>query len=552
VTETEPSSSPAQGAGQRTSLIAVIVALAIVGGGLLLTQNQKLTIIVVSLDTTRADHLSAYGYDRATSPTLERLAREGVRFTNARSSTSWTLPSHMSLFTGLPAHLHDVNVDFQTLDSGRPIMGELFADAGFYTEGFYSAPYVHNRYGFDRGMEFYEPMTANPMAFDLPPSEMREQMGLREMFSHQEVTSAPVIKQGLRFLRDVSGPRNLLFMHLFDPHYDYRAGPRYRAPFVDPTYAGEITGDGLMAQLDLISKGDPADLRQLRDLYDAELLYTDSHLANVIRDVENSEHKGHTIIAVVADHGEEFFEHGRYGHRMGLHEEVLRVPLILWGPGILPEGLTIDDDVAIYDVLPTLMDYAGIDESPLIYGRSLRPLIEGKTLAPRASASSLTFLHADGRDHYTLHEATVYQGLKYIRRVHVPWSPSDQRNLTNEPDWSTTEIEVYDLAQDPGEQHNLVVESPDDPRIEQAAQAFEDEAAHQRDAFALFVPQGTDDLGGDVDVMEMMRALGYIGMAEQGDRPAGSPAPAGTPAPAGAADAATGSSAGEAQQDPPR
>jgi arylsulfatase A-like enzyme len=518
VTEADSPSVPHKKGRQLTSLIAVVVALAIVGGGVVLSQSQELTIIVVSLDTTRPDHLSAYGYDRSTSPTLERLAREGVQFTNARSTTSWTLPAHMSLFTGLPAKVHDVNVDFQTLDAGRPVMGEVFAKAGFYTEGYYTAPYVHQRYGFGRGMEFYEPMTANPMAFDLPPAEMREQLGLREMFSHQEVTSVRVAQQALRFVRDASGPRNLLFLHLFDPHYDYRAGPNFRAPFVDPSYEGEITGDGLMGQLDLIAEGNPADLQQLKDLYDAELLFTDAYLGHVIKSVEESDKLGSTIIVVVSDHGEEFFEHGRYGHRMGLHEEVIRVPFIVWGPGIIPEGLVIDDDVAIYDVLPTLMDYAGIEESPFIYGRSLRPLIDGKSLPPRASASSLTFLHADARDYYTLHESTVYEGLKYIRKVQVPWSPLDQRNLSNPPNWSTATIEVYDLREDPAEQSNLYVVDPGDPRVERAAQAFQDETDRLREATARFTPEGSIDMAPDMGVLDIMKQLGYLQMAEEGDR----------------------------------
>jgi arylsulfatase A-like enzyme len=518
VAETEPGPPSKLGGGQSTSVIAIVLALAIVGGGVLLSSSQEITIIVVSLDTTRPDHLSAYGYERLTSPSLAKLAREGVIFTNARSSTSWTLPAHMSLFTGLPTGLHDVNIDFQTLDVGRPILGEIFSEAGFNTEGFYTAPYVHQRYGFGRGMEFFEPMTANPMLFDLPAREMRDQMGLREMFSHQEVTTPRVTQQALRFLRDAKRPKNLLFLHLFDPHYDYKAGPKFRAPFVDPSYAGEITGEALMSQLELISAGDPADLRQLEDLYDAELSFTDAHLQHVINAVKLTGRLGKTIIVVVADHGEEFFEHGRYGHRMGLHDEVLRVPLIIWGPGIIPEGLTIEEDVTIYDVLPTLMDYADIDADPLIYGRSLRPLIEGGSLPPRASWSSLTFLHADGRDYYTLHESIVYEGLKLIRRVRVPWSPLDQRNIYNDPDWDTVELEVYDLREDPGEQTNLVLSAPDDPRIELVMQAFQDEAQRQQTALGQFNPEGTRDIDANIGVLDMIKELGYAGMMEQGSQ----------------------------------
>ena len=231
-------------------------------------------------------------------------------------------------------------------------------------------------------------------------------------------------------------------------------------------------------------------MAQLMALYDAEIRFVDENLNTVLQSLEDSGRIGSTVVVVTADHGEEFFEDGKIGHRMGLREEVIRVPLIFWGPGIIPEGQVIDDEVALYDILPTLMDYAGIPDDPLVYGRSLRPLIDGDSLAKRPSHSALTFLHREGPDYYTRHDAIVYEGMKYVRRVRVPWSPDNPTMITNPPDLDSTEVEIYDLAADPGEQHNLYSLRGQDPRVEGIIREFEAETTRQLNALQTFSPEG--------------------------------------------------------------
>jgi len=152
-------------------------------------------------------------------------------------------------------------------------------------------------------------------------------------------------------------------------------------------------------------------------------------------------------------------------------------------------------------------------------------------------------LHADGRDYYTLHESSVYKGLKVIRRVQVPWSAAHQRDITNEPNWDTAELEIYDLREDPNELSNLVLEAPNDPRIEMALLAFHEELEQQRLARGKFHPEGSRDIAPGIDPLDMMREFGYIGMVEQGSRPIASPQ-------AGVEDAADSSSVSGPSQDP--
>jgi len=487
-------------------LLAALAGLAGCGG------EPPLRIVVISLDTTRPDHLSAYGYDQDTTPTLAKLAREGALFTNARSTSSWTLPAHMSLFTGLPPGLHDVVIDFQSLDRSRRTLGEIFHQAGFRTAGVYSAPYVHGKYGFDRGMEFYERGTLEPMVFDLPPAQQKLQLGAREKLGHQEVTSQLVTDRGLALLdRMADRPRSLLFLHYFDAHYDYMAPPRIAERFIDRTYTGEVTGKTAATVAFALPEQPPApDVAQLEGYYDAELAWIDENLRRLIERQEQRGELEHTLVVVTADHGEAFFEHGRYGHRYDLHDEVLRVPLIVWAPGRVPAGRVIEDPVSLTDVLPTLMDYAGLPPDLALDGRSLKPLIDGGRLPPRPVTAALSFFPPPPpRGHYLLHEAIVAEGMKLIRQVEVPWSPDAQQVIDAPPEPGTETFVVYDLATDPGETHDLV--GTGDPRVQPLIDAFVAERERQRDRLASFKPQGSGAPLSDIPLWESMRAMGYLG-----------------------------------------
>jgi arylsulfatase A-like enzyme len=471
--------------------------------------RQELTVIVISLDTTRPDHLTPYDPTRATTPTLARLAREGTQFTGARSTAPWTLPAHMSLFTGLPPGLHDVNIDFQVLDKGRPTMGELFQAAGFRTMGIFTAPYVHGRFGFDRGMDFYERATIEPMLWDLPPDTMREQMQTREFFSHLERTSRLLTERALALLSNSTRERNLLFLHYFDPHYDYLADASYLKRFADPSYRGPIVGRGIAGNPALGPEMSAADRAQLEALYDAEIASVDDSIAALLGELERQDRLDSTLILVTGDHGEAFFEHGIFGHRRDLKDEVLRVPLIVWGPGLgITAGRVVDETVSLVDVLPTLLDYAGLPAEARLEGRSLRPLIEGTGWSHRPITAALSFFPADAPGYYELHESLTLDSMKLHRKVHVSWSPENERELGGQVLPGSEVVEVYDLDVDPGETENLV--DSKDPRVEALISVFHEERARQRQSLAAFRPQGHGAANIDVRLNEMLQANGYL------------------------------------------
>ncbi len=474
-----------------------------------LVGDEALTLILVSVDTTRPDHLSACGYSKSTTPTLARLASEGAVLTNMRSSTSWTLPSHMSLFTGQPPAVHDVVIDFRRLDASRRTMGEIFHDAGFRTMGVFSAPYVHGHFGFARGMDFYERATQDPMMFDLTSEQMKAQLGMLERRSHTEVTSSLVVDRALNMMEHMARDRNLLFLHFFDPHYDYNAPPRFLKAFADPAYRGPVTGHNV-TDPNIVHDGMPAeDLAQVEALYDAEIAYVDDNLRRLIEMIEASPRAKQTVLIVTSDHGEEFFEHGRYGHRATLDDEVIRVPCIVWAPGRVAPGTVVDAEVANYDILPTMMDYAGIPPEPGIYGRSLRPLIEGHALPPRPVTSALSSFPPDPKGFFVQLDSMVFHGLKLIRTIHVPWNTTNERDLGGTPDPTTEKIEIFDLGLDPQELHDLA--GSDDPRLPDLLRAFDAEHASQAAAHDAIQPRGAgEDPFKDLTQRELLQSVGYL------------------------------------------
>lgn len=301
-------------------------------------------IILISIDSLRADHLHAYGYRRATSPNLDRLASEGALFETAMAPTSWTLPSHMTLMTSLPPEKHGVVSNRKRLGAGIPTLAERLQHAGYYTGGVVSATYLDGMFGFSRGFDEYDDYTLLHPSGDV---------------SAKEVSSPGVTELALSFLRrratSTDGHPFFLFVHLFDVHYDYNP-PEPFANMFDPAYEGPTTGEArAMAHI-----RKRRDLDHVIALYDGEIAFVDAHIGNLLQALSALRMQDNTIVAVVADHGEEFFEHGRSGHFKTLYDEVLHVPLLVRYPGHIPAGKRVQGQVRLMDVPPTLLELAGL------------------------------------------------------------------------------------------------------------------------------------------------------------------------------------------------
>lgn len=398
-----------------------IVVLLIVAAGVLTWQlgwlgssKPKYNVVLISIDSLRPDRLGAYGHrpdyvqDLAVSPNIDAIALEGVTFDNAWSTTSWTLPAHMAMMTGLTDGSHNVIQDDFRLDPLRSIMAEKFRAAGYKTGGFYSGPYLDPKYGFGRGFDIYE---SGMIPMDdwvrevVRWKEAREARGekvspamvtgMRDRKSHIDITSPRINQKGLKFLEEHAGEDPFfLFLHYFDVHYDHlpeNCEPGLDKKF-DPEYAGLMDGVNWYFNPKVVDQESGRQLISERDLghvqalYDAEIFWVDRHIGRIVQSLKDLGVYDNTIICITSDHGDEFFEHDRIGHRGTLWTEVLKIALILRIPdGLTAPGKRLDTVARIYDIAPTLLDYAGVDSISEAEGSSLRPEISGESGPKRAA-----------------------------------------------------------------------------------------------------------------------------------------------------------------------
>ncbi len=331
-------------------------------------------VLLICIDTLRADHLGAYGYHRATSPNLDRLARGGVVFENHISSTSWTLPAHAALFSSLPDSVHGCTDTDRVLADGITTLAERFWAAGYETAGFFAGPYLHPAFGLGQGFEHYENCTSYARVLDGAPAEQWA-MDLDVMHqSHRDVTNPSVFEAFTRWIDEPNRGTFFMFVHLWDVHYDFIPPAPYDTMF-DPEYTGSMTGDNFFFDRSINPDMAPRDLEHLIALYDGEIAWTDEYLGRIIARLETLGVLDDTIIAVTSDHGTAFFEHGLKGHRNSLFDELIHVPLVIRYPEAIEAGTRVATQTRSIDIGPTLLDLAGLATPDDVHGHSLVKLV---------------------------------------------------------------------------------------------------------------------------------------------------------------------------------
>jgi arylsulfatase A-like enzyme len=429
--------------------------------GLASSPNRP-SILLVSIDSLRADHLGAYGYERETSPVFDRLAAEGVLFENASAASSWTLPSHITLLTGLAPEGHGVFETSRRLGLDAVTLPEVLKGAGYSTAGFVSGPYLESRYGYTQGFDVYDDFTL---------------VADSNVASHRGITSPALTARVLDWLTgwDEGGREQpfFLFVHMWDVHYDFNPPAPYDTMF-DPDYEGEITGDdfevGGAVHVGMAAR----DLAHVIALYDGEIRFTDEHLGRIVERLRELGTLDETIVVVTSDHGEEFFEHREKGHRNNLYEETIRVPLTIRYPERISAGAHIERPVQGMDVAPTILGLAGIARPEGFGQRGVALLEEGAPERPAFSHLGGAFEAVRTRDH------------KLIRRLDGSGSGSE---------------EFYDLREDPGETTNRLASQPE------AAEALRKELRRWREESGSGFSGATEI---DAEHLERLRALGYV------------------------------------------
>ncbi len=498
-------------------------------------QSTARTIVLVSIDTARADTVRFD--DPKTIPNLAELAQRGVVFDQAVSGTSWTLPTHVQMFTGQPPALHGVNFDDVRIDPRTPLLAELFSEAGWFTAGYFSGWYLVKEYGFDRGFDVYENAMPGGSKFEreLREAEKIENLNERgdaqtalwdraDKVSHEAISSPELVKKALDAISRAEDQDLFLFLHFFDPHYDY-IPPDDVVERFDPGYTGTIDGRNFYRNpriFDGQRRINARDLEHIKALYRGEVYFTDRHLGEIFDALEDAGRLDGAFVAVVGDHGEEFFEHGGRGHRNTLYDEQLRVPMLMVPPkgSDFEVGRSVGEQTSLSDVAPTLLEYAGLDRAHC-FGTSLVPAMKGEALTERALYSNLrAFPMVKKSDAANItHVFTDVWRRKDLKLIRG-WTYHVGRE-----EFRFGDIALYDLAADPleakpivafGSAANTTVGTLDDPRLGEAWSGIEALKAELRDAH---VAQGSAPVEERVSAAASMLAnvLGQLGYGPEGE-----------------------------------
>ncbi|MCH2101579.1 MAG: sulfatase [Planctomycetes bacterium] len=359
-------------------------------------------VLLISIDSLRADHCTPYDYrpefapNEITTPFLQRIAEEGMVFEHASASSSWTLPSHLSLFSAEPPRAHGVRLGRQMLDrsQGKVRLAGQFKQAGYATYGIWSAPFLHPAYGyqgngaeFDRYVAAEEYLREGKNSDIITDPKQGQMMAVHGLADSTYGNSPRVNEIALAWLDEHASDSEqpfFLFLHYWDVHYNYVTEDELAKRFL-PDFGEEdrVLGEnftpahGKEEGYDYTSE----QLARIKALYDAEIRSVDDAIAEVYAKLEELGLAEDTVIAVISDHGDHFGEEHEgeihLFHHRSLFEEVVHIPFIVKGPGV-PIGVRVDGTVALYDVGPTVLDLAGLPAWKGVAGRSARPLWEGK------------------------------------------------------------------------------------------------------------------------------------------------------------------------------
>ena len=307
-----------------TLLLSAVLALSLAAGA---SRQERPPILLITIDTLRADRVGAYGYQAARTPVLDRLAFEGVRFADAAAHTPLTYPSHVSILTGRYAGAFGVRLNgMDPLPAASTTIAEMLKGAGYRTGAVIGSVILDESYGLGQGFDHYDDRIA---------AQVREMVAVSDL----QRPADEVTRAARHWIAAQRGPW-FLWVHYYDPHLPYAAPAKFAAAM----------------------PGRP---------YDAEVAFTDLHLGALLQDIDRKR----TVIVVTSDHGESLGEHGEQDHGLFLYDSTMKVPMIVAAPGVKPR--VVNEQVRNVDLAPTIAQLAGVAPPNDLDGESLVPLLEG-------------------------------------------------------------------------------------------------------------------------------------------------------------------------------
>ncbi len=450
--------------------------------------SQAPNIILILVDTARADHLSAYGYNRRTTPNLEAIAREGVLFEQFRSHSNWTIPSVATLFTSLHESVVGTHTEFHRLPQNAHTLAEILQENGYTTAFISSNPLVSQRQNFTQGFDYYinlDDLWDAQFYRNHQPSQLiyvwrlalrrfsplykklnwRLQILLNESKSDREYyldyvkkvadnrlgKADWIFRHTKAYLKQLFSkgydPRKnklFLYLHYFDPHYPYRPPGGYRRMF-DPDYKGPFQEFPPGIQGKTGGHGIPLPPDRHRNIvaqYDGEIRFFDHWLGNLVRHLKEKDLYDNTLFIVTGDHGEAFYDHEGWDHGHSVFEEQVRVPLVMRLPSKIPAGVRSSALSGLVDLMPTILDVSGINIPAGVQGASLMPVIRGER-RPDVFYGEVSGLNA------------LVKAYQYVISKNMKLIVTFDESLASNQRLPFRKGFLFDLKSDQDERHNL-------------------------------------------------------------------------------------------------
>lgn len=430
--------------GKNTKIIITVLAVILVSAGALFAYHKNRTkpvsclncnVIIVGYDTVGAKHVSSLGYERKTTPNLDKMADQGFSFANNISAAPWTVPGFMAMFTSRHPTQHKVVNKYTVYNPTNPseqvisnltklspntqTLTEQFKNQGYITGAFTADSGVSAKFGYSNGFDIYT---------ETPP------------FGSIGTAST----QAIGWLKKNPNKKFFMFLHGYDAHGQYKTEADFlkTGEFIPKDYKGPLNGstqeEAVLREKQLSEKLklSPADVEYLNGIYDTKIKDGDEKFGEFWKQFKQLGLEKNTVVVMVSDHGEEWYEHGGVDHGHTLYNELLNTPLVFSVPGAKPHS-TITQQVTSIDIAPTLIDLVGITPNAKykaqMQGQSLRPLFENKKLAAKDIYTETDYL-----DYTHIRGVQTVDGWKYI--------------ITEQ----TGKEELYDLDTDPGEKKNVI------------------------------------------------------------------------------------------------
>ena len=417
-------------------------------------------VVLISMDALRPDHLGCYGYPRPTSPFIDSVAAKGVVFDRAFSHAPWTIPSHMSMLTGMPVGFHEIIDPSRIAPPVLRTLAELYAAAGYRTAAFTGDGAFWGGLGFFQGFQRY---------FDA--------YGDDEMGDW----TARIMEKTCQWLTEEGDQPFFLFFHTYEPHQ-----PGTHTHFLPDSLVSENYTRHEMAGI---------------DRYDSDIYFVDGYMRQLLAVLEEIDALPRTIIVFTSDHGDELFDRSDslMMHAHSLHRDVLQVPLILSGPGV-PGAVRVKDVVGLADVAPTLLALCGLPIPESIRGRSVVPLMNGKREDPRPVFSVL------GKINVPEPMSIIYKDYHLILHMDKLKEYEEKVGRVNAAELAKEEsVQLYDYIADPNEMHNLAKK-----RLATVAELKGLLKQHLQEINTAKVPKAIRAPQLDEKIRRQLKALGYI------------------------------------------